>query len=98
MGMGSALKLRQVVSNVEYILAIELMCAAQGVDFHRPLQPGAGSRLALQYIRRRVSRLTEDRVLAIDIERIRGLVADGILSGILSAIHAPTSTRRRSTS
>ena len=97
MGMGSALKLRQIVSNVEYILAIELMCAAQGVDFHRPLQPGVGSRLALQHIRRRVSRLTEDRVLAIDIERIRGLVADGILSGILSAIRVP-STRRRNTS
>jgi histidine ammonia-lyase len=95
MGMGSALKLRQIVSNVEYILAIELMCAAQGVDFHRPLQPGVGSRLALQHIRRRVSRLTQDRVLAIDIERIRALVADGVFSGILPAIRVSTSTRRR---
>jgi histidine ammonia-lyase len=98
MGMGSALKLRQIVSNVEYILAIELMCAAQGVDFHRPLQPGTGSRLALQHIRRRVSRLTADRVLAIDIERIRRLVADGILGGVLSAIRATASTRRRTAS
>jgi histidine ammonia-lyase len=96
--MGSALKLRQIVSNVEYILAIELMCAAQGVDFHRPLQPGTGSRLALQHIRRRVSRLTADRVLAIDIERIRRLVADGILGGVLSAIRATASTRRRTAS
>ena len=98
MGMGSALKLRQIVSNVEYILAIELMCAAQGVDFHRPLQPGAGTRLALQHIRRRVPRLTQDRVLAVDIERIRALIADGVLSGVLTAMRVPTPPRRRSVS
>ncbi len=81
MGMGSALKLQRILSNCEYILAVELLCAAQGVDFHRPLKPGIGNRQTLQLIRRQVSRLDQDRVLAPDIERIRTLVAGGTLSG-----------------
>jgi len=89
MGMGSALKLKQILSNTEYILAIELLCAAQGIDFHRPLQPGRGSREALRLIRRRVPRLAEDRILAPDIARIQNLVASGVLSSVLA-----TSTAR----
>ncbi len=81
MGMGSALKLQRILSNCEYILAVELLCAAQGVDFHRPLKPGIGNRQTLQLIRRQVSRLDQDRVLAPDIERIRTLVAGGTLNG-----------------
>lgn len=84
MGMGSALKLKQVLSNAEHILAIELLCAAQGVDFHRPLRAGAGSRETMKLIRRRVAHLEQDRVLAPDIERIRALVASGALTTVLS--------------
>ena len=40
MGMTSALKFAQVVKNVEMILAIELLCAAQGLEFLKPLRPG----------------------------------------------------------
>lgn len=81
MGMGSALKLQQILNNCEYILAIEFLCAAQGVDFHRPLKPGIGNRRTLQRIRRLVPRLDRDRALAPDIERIRALVAGGALTG-----------------
>jgi histidine ammonia-lyase len=49
MGMTSALKFAQVVKNVEMIIAIELMCAAQGLDFLKPLRPGP--RLAEAYSR-----------------------------------------------
>lgn len=84
MGMGSALKLKQILSNTEHILAIELLCAAQGVDFHRPLQAGVGSRRTLQLIRERIPRLMQDRVLAPDIERVRDLVASGALTAVLS--------------
>lgn len=86
MGMGSALKLKQILTNTEHILAIELLCAAQGIDFHRPLKPGVGSRLAMQAIRRRVPRLTDDRILATDIEAVRQLVADGTFGRVLSTI------------
>ena len=84
MGMGSALKLKQILSNTEHILAIELLCAAQGVDFHRPLQAGAGSRRTLRLIRRQVPRLEQDRVLAPDIERVRAILASGAFTAVLS--------------
>lgn len=83
MGMGSALKLKQILSNSEHILAIELLCGAQGVDFHRPLQPGRGSRRTMQLVRRLVPRLEQDRVLAPDIEQVRALVAGGALTAVL---------------
>lgn len=85
MGMGSALKLGQILDNCETILAIELLCAAQGIAFHRPLRPGAGSRAAIQAIRRRVPPLEQDRPLAPDIEAIRRLVAEGTLAGLLTS-------------
>lgn len=83
MGMGAALKLGQILDHVERILAIELLCAAQGVEFHRPLQPGAGSRLALREVRRVAPRLEEDRPPAPDIERVGRLVAEGVLTRVL---------------
>ena len=86
MGMGSALKLRQILENAEHILAIELLCGAQGVDFHHPLQPGAGSRSALRLIRGRVPHLHEDRVLADDIAAVRSLIASGAFSRVLSTV------------
>jgi histidine ammonia-lyase len=86
MGMGSALKLKQVLANTEHILGIELLCAAQGVDFHHPLRPGIGSRRTLRLIRRQVRHLSRDRVLAIDIEKIRTLVTSGALTHVLSAV------------
>jgi histidine ammonia-lyase len=89
MGMGSALKLRQVLTNTEHILGIELLCAAQGIDFHRPLRPGTGTRRAMEIIRKRVPPLKQDRVLAPDIETMRELVASGLLSTVLSTVISP---------
>mgnify|MGYP000094313064 CR=1 FL=1 len=71
MGMTAALKLRQVLDNVEYILAIELLCAAQGLEYLAPLRPGRGVQLAYERLRALVPPLTEDRVLAPDVERVR---------------------------
>lgn len=85
MGMGAALKLRPILDNTERILAIELLCAAQGVDFHHPLQPGWGNRHTYRLVRSRVPRLQQDRMLAPDIEQIRTLVAGGALCDVLTA-------------
>jgi histidine ammonia-lyase len=85
MGMGSALKLKQVLTNAEHIVAIELLCAAQGVEFHRPLKPGLGSRLACQALRRVAPRLEQDRMMGPDIERVRTVLADGQFAKILVA-------------
>jgi histidine ammonia-lyase len=82
MGMGAALKLNSILDNTERVLAIELLCAAQGIDFHRPLRPGIGCRRAMGVLRRAVPSLTRDRVLAPDIERARELVAAGAFDNV----------------
>ncbi len=70
MAMAAAWKLRRVVSNVRYVLAIELMCAAQGLDFRAPLRSGRGVMHAHAAVRRRVAPLENDRVLSGDIEAL----------------------------
>ena len=68
MGMTGALKLRTIVDNLERIVAIELMCAAQAVEFRLPLRSSGAIQRAEQAIRAVVPRLQEDRSLAPDIE------------------------------
>jgi histidine ammonia-lyase len=82
MGMTGALKLRQIVENVEHVVAIELMCAAQGLEYRRPLNPGFEVGRAYEAIRRVVTPLDEDRVLAGDIEKLAGVVRDGEFADI----------------
>ena len=76
MAMGAAWKVRRIVRNVQYVLAIELLCAAQGIDFRAPLRPGRGVSRAHEAVRRRVSPLEQDRVLSTDIERMARAIAD----------------------
>ncbi len=82
MGMAAARKLRRVVECLEYVLAIELMVAAQALDFHRPLHPGVGVRRAVGEIRTRVAPLEGDRVLTDDIEALRSMVRDGVFADL----------------
>ena len=77
MAMGAAWKLRRVVRNVQHILAIELMCAAQGVEYRRPLRASRGVEDALAIVRELVPPLVEDRVLAPDIASLAAAVAAG---------------------
>lgn len=82
MGMAAARKLRRVVECLEYVLAIELMVAAQALDFHRPLQPGEGVRLAVAEVRERVPPMEGDRVLTSDIESLRAAVRAGAFADL----------------
>jgi histidine ammonia-lyase len=77
MSMGAAWKLRRIVQNVRSVVAIELMCAAQGVDFRKPLKPGRGVARAHHAVRGIVSPLKRDRVLAGDIQRLAEAIAHG---------------------
>jgi histidine ammonia-lyase len=79
MGNASALKLWQVLENAEHALAIELLAAAQGVEFLAPLEPGAGGRAAHRFVRSLSPTVTDDRALAGEIRR----VADAVRSGEL---------------
>src|SRR5262245_40409454 len=76
MAMGAALKLKQVVANLERIVAIEFLCAAQGIDYLRPLKAGIAVEAAYQYIRGRISHVPVDRVLSKDIEQMIGIMRE----------------------
>jgi len=80
MAMGAAWKLGRVVRNVRHVLAIELMCAAQGVDFRAPLKPGRGVARAHGIVRKVVPGLSRDRVLSGDIAALAGAIERGQLS------------------
>src|SRR5262249_48935481 len=80
MAMAAAWKLRRVVRNVRYVLAIELMCAAQGVDYRAPLKAGRGVARAHAAVRRLVAPLERDRVLSGDIERLAAAIQNDELS------------------
>ncbi len=82
MGVTSALKLRDVLDNVERILAIELMSAAQGIDFRRQVigaekTLGQGTRGVYALIREHIPFIESDRTMYGYIESMRKLVEDG---------------------
>ena len=82
MGCTAALQTRQIITNVELILAIELMAAAQGIDFRREklgqaAKLGRGTQPAYELIRERVPFLEKDAVMYPHIEAVRQLVATG---------------------
>jgi histidine ammonia-lyase len=70
MGMTAALKLRTIVENAEHVIAIELLAAAEGLEYRAPLLPGRGVQRAYRQVRARVPRLQQDRALAPDIQQM----------------------------
>jgi histidine ammonia-lyase len=77
MGMTSALKLRRLIWLIAEILAIELMCAAQGLEYRKPLRPGRGVLAAYNQVRRTLEALVSDRPLGGDIEALAIAVRRG---------------------
>jgi histidine ammonia-lyase len=79
MGPAAARKAMEILRNVEYIVAIELLCGAQGADFRDPKRLGKGTREAYRVIRKSVPQLKEDRPVHKDIETVKNLIRDGTL-------------------
>jgi histidine ammonia-lyase len=77
MGTISARKCRDIVSNVEDVIAIELLCAAQALDLFTNMKPGKGTLAAYRTIRQAVSHLEKDRVLSSDIAAVNELMHNG---------------------
>lgn len=75
MGSVSALKLRQVFENTELVLAIELLTAAQALDYREPLKPGRGVLLAHRGVREVIGHAEADYEVGDDIQRCRELLA-----------------------
>jgi len=85
MGNASGLHAWQALANSEWTLAIELLAAAQGVEFLAPLEPGRGAEAARAFVRSVSPRLVDDRPLAGDIDALAATIRSG---GLIAAIEA----------
>lgn len=83
MGGWAARKAVQVVSNVEVVLAIELLCAVQAIDFHRPLRTTEPLERVHSFVRERISNWDCDRNINPDIEAAIEIVRSGALIKII---------------
>ncbi|MGB9713870.1 MAG: histidine ammonia-lyase [Candidatus Bathyarchaeales archaeon] len=77
MGVTAAQKARQILENTQYIVAIELLCATQAIEYRGAEKLGRGTRKAYEAVRKKFSMLKEDKVLSEDIEKIKSLVESG---------------------
>ncbi|MFQ5443511.1 MAG: histidine ammonia-lyase [Nitrospinales bacterium] len=87
MGTIAGRKALAVLENVKYVVAIELLCAAQALDLFTNLKPGKGTLAAYRLLREHVSHMQHDRVLHKDIESVVGLIDSG---AILEAVEKET--------
>ncbi len=84
MGTIAIRQCREILDNVEHVLAVEILCAAQAYDLlteKKKLMGGQGTRVAYRVIRERISYLEEDRVLSIDIQNAVALIRSGKIVG-----------------
>jgi histidine ammonia-lyase len=87
MGTIAARKCRDIVNHVEHILAMELLCATQGLEFLLPLQPGAGIKEAYRVVREEVPPIKGDRRFSEDIKKIQRMIESGnLLNRVQSAV------------
>lgn len=91
MGAHAARQLRAIVRNVQNVIAIELMCAAQGLDFQK-LRAGKGVQAAYEYIRSFVPHLEQDRYFRPEVLRLREEIASGGLLRVAQAVPSGTAT------
>jgi histidine ammonia-lyase len=83
MGMTAATKLRSIVRLAEDVTAIELITAAEGLEYRKPLSPGRGAKAAYEIVRSHVPRLISDRSMSADITRISEAIRQGEFDALL---------------
>ena len=83
MGMTAATKLRAIVDLAEAVTAIELVTAAEGLEYRKPLAPGRGVQSAYDIVRRHVALLDVDRPLTADVENTVAAIRDGEFDALL---------------
>jgi histidine ammonia-lyase len=89
MGVAAARKARACAENLTDILVIELLCAAQALEFQRPLRAGRGTAAAYDLIRRVVPSRDDDRDMYPDLEAVRALIDDGSLETAVESALRP---------
>src|SRR3989442_2327256 len=83
MGMSGAWRLARMLVNLRNTIAIELLCACQGIDLLAPLQTGALAKKAYEAVRAKSGKVFEDRSLAPDIEAVAALAAEAAFSSLV---------------
>lgn len=78
MAMGAALKLRQSVTGLRHVLAVELLCAADAIDFRRPLTSSVAIERAYSLARELVPKRSGDRPPSPDIQNLAAALAAGV--------------------
>jgi histidine ammonia-lyase len=84
MGMSGARRLSRMLDNLRNILAIELMCACQGIDLLAPLKTGTLASRAYDLVRAKSAKLVDDRPLSDEIEAVSEVAATGAFAKLLS--------------
>ena len=77
MAAHGARRLGQMVTNLEVILGVELLCAAQGIDFRAPLKTSETLQRVVSRVREDVATMGEDRYLAPDLELAAAIISSG---------------------
>ena len=80
MAAHGARRLMQMVRNLEHILGVELLCAAQGVEFRAPLETSGPLAAVIKRLRRDIASLTDDRFMADDLAQAAALVGTGAIT------------------
>jgi histidine ammonia-lyase len=83
MGMSGARRLGKMLLNLQHILAIELLCACQGIDLLAPLKTGELATEAYAAVRAKSPKVTEDRPLAPDINAVSALIDSDLFAKLL---------------
>ena len=80
MAAHGARRLGQMIENLEHILGVELLCAAQGIDFRAPLKTSAPLQKAVAKLRQQVPTMNDDRPLSKDMESAAAMIRSGALA------------------
>ncbi len=86
MGTTSARQCAMILENATWVIAIELLNAAEALDFHQPLRPGPGVGAARDAVREVVPPLESDRMLTPDLEAVRRLMFEGGLRAAVERV------------
>ncbi len=82
MGWGAARKLLTVVDNVRRVLAIEILCGVQAIEYRAPLRPGAGTARIVEAVRAKVPAIEGDRSHSADIETVAAMIESGEIAAL----------------
>jgi histidine ammonia-lyase len=89
MGAYAARKVVEIIENVEHVLAIELLCGNQALDFRDPLRPSAATAAVHEMVRGKIPFWSKDRLLHRDLEAARALIRTGCLVQVAEQVCGP---------